>query len=289
MSEALQRLREIGAQKIYEDTHIPIGNVKAILNEDFESLTKVHFIGFVSILEREYGEDLTQLRNNGTAYFSEREAASHTITNETLFTTPEQRRNKQILYIVLAVVFLLAALVYKMQSSSDMPEKPFHENPVVKSVKNNIIPDLNKSENNKSESNSSAVAVEDSNTSALMQVDQEQNSTTEVKEQEPQEEVKAEPKASELSFKIVPIKKVWLGYIDVETHKRYQKVFSGELDLDPTKKWLLYFGHGYVSFVVNGEKESFHDRNKLRMYYDDGLLTKISLQEFKKLNRGRSW
>jgi len=38
MSEALDRLKKLGAQKIYEDTHIPINQVQAILYENFDGM-----------------------------------------------------------------------------------------------------------------------------------------------------------------------------------------------------------------------------------------------------------
>jgi glyoxylase-like metal-dependent hydrolase (beta-lactamase superfamily II) len=90
-------------------------------------------------------------------------------------------------------------------------------------------------------------------------------------------------------LEILPRSRVWLGYIDVATNKKYQKTFSDALDLDADKEWLLLFGHGYVDLIVNGEKIHFSEKNNLRLHYKDGMLEKISLAEFKKINRGRKW
>ena len=71
-NDGLQTLKDIGAQKIYEETHIPVEHVQAILYESFDGITKVHFMGFVSILQREYQVDLSALKEKGVAYYNEK-------------------------------------------------------------------------------------------------------------------------------------------------------------------------------------------------------------------------
>ena len=82
---------------------------------------------------------------------------------------------------------------------------------------------------------------------------------------------------------------MWLGYVNVATDQKYQKTFEGAFELDPAKEWLLYFGHGYIDVVVDGKKEEFSSKNTLRLHYQDGNITKISINDFKKLNRGNTW
>ena len=57
----LEKLREIGTHKIFERTHIAKKFVEDILNENFSSMNRVQFAGFLSILEREYNLDLHEL------------------------------------------------------------------------------------------------------------------------------------------------------------------------------------------------------------------------------------
>jgi hypothetical protein len=271
MSEALERLKNIGAQKIYEDTHIPVEHVQAMLYESFDGLSKVQFIGFISILEREYGTDLSELREHCNNYFEEQSNQADALTNDTLFKAPSNKKNFTIYYIFGAVILLAIAIFYTLQST----DKPS----VAITQKKTITPNLERHiillENNESDSNQS-----DENSSEIKN-SVEVNTTKEI--------MKQPAKAIKHSFMLNAKKKVWLGYIDVLTNKKYQKTFVGEFTLDPTKEWLLYFGHGYVDIIIDGKKEKFNDRNTLRLHYEDGKIEKLSLREFKELNRGNAW
>ncbi len=270
MSETLERLKDIGAQKIYEDTHIRIEHVQAILHENFDGLSKMQFTGFISILEREYGEDLSAVRARGVGYFDEKNASDEAITDDTIFKSSSKKKNLTVVYIIVAIVLLIAAIFYTMQSTNKTLKSATKENKIIQNVQKSIAADVNGSENNSSDENVSVVLV-DTNTSLALP-----------------KKVK-EPKAVPHSLKIIARTKVWLGYVDVDTDQKYQKTFEGVFELDPAKEWLLYFGHGYIDVVVDGKKEKFSSKNTLRLHYQDGNITKISINDFKKLNRGNRW
>jgi hypothetical protein len=59
--------------------------------------------------------------------------------------------------------------------------------------------------------------------------------------------------------------------------------------LDVTKNWLLLFGSGTVKLEINGKIEKFSSVENMRFKYVDGEFTKITLEEFKSLNKGRKW
>ncbi|MEO1938872.1 MAG: hypothetical protein ABGW85_09610, partial [Sulfurimonas sp.] len=71
--------------------------------------------------------------------------------------------------------------------------------------------------------------------------------------------------------------------------KKYQEIVKKELSLDPTKEWLLLFGHGYITVAVGDEKYKFSKKDTLRLHYKDGKVSEISQREFKRLNRGHKW
>jgi len=266
MSEALERLKDIGAQKIYEDTHIPVEHVQAILYESFDGLNKIQFIGFISILEREYGEDLSAIRSRGIGYFDEKNAPDEAITDDTIFKAFASKKKLTVVYLFGAIVLFIIAIFYTMQSANESMDKAIQENKIIQNVKKNIAVDANISDTNSSENNTSVV---DANLTKAEKI--------------------VEPKAVTHSLKIIARTKVWLGYIDVATDKKYQKTFEGEFDLDPAKEWLLYFGHGYIDVIVDGKKEEFSSKNTLRLHYQDGQIETISINDFRKLNRGNTW
>jgi len=267
MSETLERLRNIGAQKIYEETHIPVEHVQAIIHESFDSFSKVQFLGFVAILEREYHEDLSQLRLHGLETFKEEEEA---IAQKSVFVAPKRKKKYTILYILLAIGIFLAVSYYNTNTPKETTVAPVVDNTIIIDAQKNLdLVDANESNVSSIDVNSS---VADINTTV----------------KEVAEEVVVEEKVIN-SLKFVTKTKLWLGYIDRATNKHYNKIFTGEFELDADKDWLLVFGHGFVDIVVNGEIIPFKSKENLRFSYEDGKIEALNLREFKKLNRGNKW
>ena len=255
-----EKLKEIGAQKIHEQTHIARGHVQALLHETFDDMTKIQFLGFISILEREYGVKLDALKSKGLEYFQD---ITHTTEDNKVFITPKKKKNYSTLYIAVAAAMFVGVAIFTLNLSTDKSKKNSQlDNRAIESAKKNIEP--------------VQVGVSDANISAI---------------KEP--EVKSEPiKEMEIvakSLKILPKTKLWMGYIDLETHKKSQKLFTDELVLDPSKEWLMSLGHGYVTIEIDGIAQEFNDKMNIRLLYKDGELRKIKYKEFKRLNRGKEW
>ena len=90
-------------------------------------------------------------------------------------------------------------------------------------------------------------------------------------------------------FSIKAKSKVWIGYIDVETNKKYSEVVKTRLTLKRDREWILVLGHSHVDIFANGETYKFSTKGQLRLLYKNGLVSQITEKEFKKLNRGRKW
>jgi len=271
MSETLKKLEAIGAQKIYEDTHIPIEQISAILHEDYSSLTRVQYQGFISILEREYGVDLSESKAAALEYFNDN-VTTAPISDDTIFTVSTKPKNLKILYIAFIIIVFLIAFFYFSSSSKENVSPEYNElmqesvvqQPMEDENLSDIVTDLNESNESIVEENATLLGEQ----------------KLEVQKLEP---IVLEP------IEILPHSKVWLGYIDVATNKKQQKTFSDEFDLDGNAEWLMIFGHGYVSIVINGKEHKFSDKNTLRLHYKNGLLEQITANEFRRLNRGRKW
>lgn len=272
-NDGLQKLKDIGAQKIYEDTHIPVEHIQAIIHESFDGLTKIHFMGFISILQREYNIDLSELKNAGVAYYDERNPVEAT-TEDGIFIAPKKQRNFTLFYILLAMIVFLVALYYTVEYANKNMQSHVSQidNTNINNAKKNI---------SCIDSNETNVTQEDENKTV-----QELNATQEIAKVRPTVE---KEKAVPNNFKIVARSKVWMGYIDVVTNKKNQKTFSGEFELDPQKEWLLIFGHGYIDIVMGDKQKKFKSKKTLRLLYKDGKITELSFDEFKRLNRGNAW
>lgn len=266
MSEGLEKLKSIGAQKIYEDTHIPVLHVKAILGHNFDSLLRVQFVGFISILEKEYHIDLSSLKSAGIAYFDDKEAAN---LDEGLLVVPQNNTKSNTIYIIIAIAIFSIVMMYQIGFFGEKKVKEqVLDDVLIQKVQESIRP---------------VNTIEDLSATTESNLTNEANTTQNILE--PIEEVQAVEK----SFKIVTKSKVWLGYIDVQTNKKNQKTFKGEMQLDPKKKWLLILGHGYIKIFINGEAVKIKSNDNICYLYEDSSVKAISLSEFKRLNRGSKW
>ena len=292
MSDGLEQLRNIGAQKIHEKTHISREHVQAVLHETFDGLNKIQFLGFISILEREYNVNLKDLKAKGLSHFDYIvEEPIH--VNTKVFTQPRKKKYYTYLYLSLAILVFILFSYYDLFPSFGNDSQVRHvDNKLIEDVKKNIEPTLNPL----SDSNNSNEKKEDNNDTQSSSVTLDittsgVSDTSKISDSSDKQEATPAPKSAEVvkSIKIMPRAKVWMGYIDIKADKKYQKTFSDEFDLDTSKNWLLLFGHGYLDIEVNGELEKFNTRQNLRFKYIDGELTKITIKEFKELNKDSQW
>ena len=264
----IEKLRDIGAHNIFEQTHIAKRFVEDILNENFASMNKIQFAGFISILEREYNLDLHEVREAYNDKFNKAESTKGEPFVISAQESEKQSVNKN-LYIaggLVAAGILLAVLNFS-NSSDDVkvPQKQVIE------VK--------------------AEAVDEVLDTSMIQeakVNLNHLGNTTVKTLVPKEEVTVEP-VHLGKFEIIPRSNLWIGIVDLETFKRTQKLGSVPFELASDKNWLLVMGHGYVNFEVNGEEQKFKDENKVWFVYENGTLSKISRSEFTEKNRGKAW
>ena len=92
-----------------------------------------------------------------------------------------------------------------------------------------------------------------------------------------------------VGLKLITTQRKWAGYINLETRKKYQTFVTGELKIDANQDWLLLFGGGRITLEVNHILEDYASSSNMRFKYVDGKLTKIDIEEFKKLNNGKKW
>ena len=248
MSDGFDKLKSIGAQKIHEQTHIARHHMQALLHETFDDMNKIQFLGFISILEREYSVDLSELKANAEEFYAEETTKVQQETK--VFVEPKKKKNLTLIYIAVVVLIFVIAVSFTLDESSNASIK----------VKEHSI-------------DNSAIENAKDNMS--------QNASMPVVETEPVEIVK--------SFKFISKSELWLGYIDLETYKKDQKLFKGEFALDPKKDWLLSLGHGYIKVEIDGVVTEFKEKLNMRLLYKDSKLSRINLREFKELNRGDRW
>jgi len=248
--DGYEKLKEIGAQKLHEDTHIPKEHTRGLVSADFTNMNKIQFVGFISIVEREYGINLDSLKDKGLEYFKDN-TKDFTIAKK-LFVAPKRKKSLTKFYI-LAILAIFAFVIFS-----------------------NLTPSLKTQE---VEISLDDTNIENATKSIAPKIDK-------VIEDE---KAKKEAKRLAATFKIIPKALLWVGYINLDTGEKSQKTFEDELSLDPHAHWLLTLGHGNVDFEVNGELIPYETPRNLRFEYKDSKLRKIKLAEFIRLNKGEKW
>ena len=289
MSNEINKLKEIGTEKIHEATHIPPMIIEAILNEDYGEMTKVQILGFISILEREFSVDLSSLKQSFQSEEGKLAEAKPIEADESESIT--SRMNKKWLLaaaLALLLVIVLFAVIgggdkQEVQSVEVVTEVVTEDETATTSVEDveerasvSQKPDEETVPNEEIESNEETASDEDSSDSELAAVPV------------PEKSVEKKPAAPEY-FYILPKLNLWIGLIDLSTHKRSVKITQDMVELDAKKTWLLVFGHGSFK-IENGEQVlDFNRQSKLRFLYEDGEIREIDVAEYKARNRGKNW
>jgi hypothetical protein len=96
-------LEENTIKGISQKTKISEGNLENLLASNFDALKKIKTLGFISILEREYKADLSALREEALAYYSEHDE-DHTFSVGEPMEEDKKGKSKLFLLIVLALL-----------------------------------------------------------------------------------------------------------------------------------------------------------------------------------------
>jgi hypothetical protein len=273
--KTFEDLQELGCNSIHENTHISRPKIEQVLNKSFGELTRVQFMGFISILEREYQLDLSSLREEYNAYVQLLPDTANTEKSAILQAQSHARR----LWVIIALVgiILLVGIGWVVQGSlSTFPKEEVMQ---LSSTSIEVV-DTNSSEMNLSDMNS----TNDINMTEInaTQLTQEQNKSVVMNTQDQSLNF-----ANVLSIK--PASKVWVGMMDLATGEKIQKVTKDPIVIDATKNWLFVFGHGRLEIVTSEGSKTIKERNTAWFAYENGMLQRLTLEQFKIKNKGSNW
>jgi hypothetical protein len=279
MSNGFDKLKDIGAQKIHEKTHITREHVQAILHDSFEGMNKIQFLGFISILEREYNVKLNELKMKGLEYFLN--ITSEVDKDDNLFAETGNKNNKNIYIVLISLVVIIVAFFILNKTFFNHAQQNVQniDDTNIEKIKDNIL----KETESVTDTNSSTVDQD------ILEVDK-SSSQEDVNIAIENKTEQIEPKAAGKKYlKIMPNVKLWIGYTDLEQNKTYQKLFSDELSLDGEKVWLLSLGHGNVNFDINGKIIEYNSKKNIKFLYKDNNLTEITISKFNTIKKDNKW
>ena len=102
-------LEEHTVKAISKRTNISEPNIEALIEADFEKIKRVKAMGFISILEREYNADLSNVKEQALAYYNDH--------NENVSVTlglpmPEEKKGKSKWFKFVVFLLIVYAIWY---------------------------------------------------------------------------------------------------------------------------------------------------------------------------------
>jgi hypothetical protein len=264
-------LQTLGTEKIHEKTHISRDKVELLLTKSFGEIGQVQFRGCISILEREYGIDLSGIRLEYTEYWGEH---AHTLPPKRYAILQPQNNGKEkwmiaggVLIVLLLVggYFLQGVLSNEPNAEVMTLDTPKVE-PVVRTYEENNTTDMAES-NITAESNATSGAVDANTTLQTRPLTMTKSGTVTIR----------------------PNYKVWVGMIDMASGAKTQLITNDPIVIDATRNWLIVLGHGRVEIETPEEKQVLKEKETVRFICENGLLKQLSLEEFIERNGGRNW
>lgn len=270
-------LQALGTEKIHERTHISRDKVELVLSKSYAQIGRVQFMGYISILEREYDIDLSGIKEEYTA-FCQNNPGMLAPKQSVILQASSNSKPKWVAAGILLIMILMAG-GYLLQDK--MAAEPSEEvmnltTSAVQVVEMNETEAIETNETNVTES-----ALNNETNRSAAAVVQPLNVS------QPANSVPGEISAQETS--ITPKYKVWYGMIDRATGKKIQNITGEPIIIDSTKNWLIVLGHGRVELSSSEGKKLLNDKNTVHFIYENGVLKQITQQEFITQNGGKNW
>ncbi|MDP3301813.1 MAG: hypothetical protein Q8S36_07590 [Sulfuricurvum sp.] len=267
--KTFEDLQILGANVIHEQTHIARLKLELLLNKSFGDLTRVQFMGFISILEREYGIDLSGIRQEFDEFVQTHPDV--VISKESVILQAQSRsRQKWVLGGVVAIILLIAmgSMIQGRLSAAPSEE-------VIQLSSGSVeVVDVN--------TDTAPVEINTTIVSSIVEA----NITA------PNQELNVTSKSVttiENATSIKPKMKVWIGILDLTTGVKSQKTTRDPITLNKSKNTLYMFGHGQLEIVTPDGTKIIKDRNAVWFTYENGQLKQINETEFAAKNNGTVW
>jgi cytoskeletal protein RodZ len=263
MSDILDSIRALGIDALHQRTKISPQNLKALLDRDFSKFRKVQFLGFVSILERDFNLDLSSYKDE---YFALSDSVREVTPEIKSFISEKESKephtNRKIIIFSLLGLFLIGFFAYKvMLSNQESTPLTLNDTAIIEAKEHLVAAEKQE------------LLIQQRELNAT----QENNATQEIEE------------ALVSKVIILPKRRLWMGLINTENGKRIQEIIDSGYELNTSTSWLIVFGHGHLDIEYNKELLEYTSRKKLWFVYQEGQLQEINKEEFRRKNGGKTW
>jgi len=283
-------LEQYTIEVVANRTKISKRNLEKLREGDFSGFTRPQAIGFVRILEREFGEDFSDLRSEIEAAMGERGGNP---VHEPIFVRESgvaPKRSKGWLVAAVVIVALLLGF-YLFRKDFSAPAREEGLTPAVASVPAATPKQPSQNAETEPAQARPQTLASEKRADATAAPAAEANATQNAEAAEPAKEKKAEEPYVPLEpVAVTPTVKLWFGIIDLKSGKRTAKVTAQPYEIDSHGKKLVVTGHGRFEISdAFGNLFKYNDAKKHYFLIDDGLVREIDAAEFRRLNGGKGW
>jgi len=254
-------------ETINKRTRISPVSLTYIKNKDFDKITKVKFIGFVRIIEKEFKVDLSELIEEYDNVISNVEKKQQ--SNVVVFEEPK-KYNTLTLFVLALILFGIGAYFlynkYNLKKSENMNEinktsyllneKNNEENDTYYSFENNIT---------KNEENITTVMSNESNDTNYTISINENNETNITK-------VDANISNVPMKIKITTNNKLWFMAKNLDTNETHEYLIK-EYKILKGANWYMKLGHGNITINYGNQTINIPQTKKiLRILFKNGKI-----------------
>ena len=260
--QTFEDLQNLGTEKIHEKTHISRDKLELVLTKSYGEIGRVQFMGFLSILEREFGIDLNGIREEYNTYWEEH--AGKIPAKESVILQPKSNSRQK--WVIAAGMLIAAVLAGGYLLQSILSNEPREEVMNLTSLALEPAKELPEANTTASTETNGTVQAQtsDINGSNL-------------------------PITEGKAVTIRPLYKVWAGMIDMASGEKTQQITGEPIVIDTSRNWLIVLGHGRVEIETSEGKQVLKEKETVRFLCENGLLKPLSREEFAERNGGKNW
>ena len=308
----LDKLKSMDLIEIARTTRIDAQNLEYIINKDFEKLANFNVKGYIKILEREFGLDLSD-------WLSEFEIAKEGFAPvkkakvEQVYTrkmSPERSGSGWLLWLLITVLLIAAVFYFGLYKSfndflgsllGEQNKTTYSDAPIVNNTQKKLenigidVVSRNATEDKfaiKQDLNTTPAM--DENLSSLNALDRSiriERASIKTEENSTDENATQSEPAPSKDLVLSPRGKMWIGIIDLKSGKKREAVINSPYIVasQGDEELLIATGHGMFEVGKADGNVSFNEKNTQKLRVKDGNVTKISNDEFLRLNKGKKW
>jgi len=292
-------IEKYGLDAVSKETKISKQNLEKLLKKDFSSFSKPRALGFISILEREYKEDFSDIKEYIVEWFQSQNEKQPT---HVAFPPPKKEKSRHWIAIIpLAMVMVFGFYLYQNEfANTELAiDKSIAMKRVEKVYKDQDKQKLDnsKKEIEKSDVNSSLASSDEHKEEVTKVVTKDKNESsikdivkTESSVKKSDGNTTLSPYVPAENIVLYPDRKMWIGVVNLKNKKRNSRMITKSFIIEPDVERLIITGHGFFSVSdTDGNNLKFSDPSKHYFLLKEGVIKEIDVKEFKNLNGGRVW